>query len=96
VGEGLADVGIVSDSVDLSGLETFAFRVDRIVVVVAAHDAKRLGAESEQGVGFSKLLDLDFIGLVGDSALQRYLSLVRVRLRSFDAICYGRKLRWNQ
>lgn len=43
------------------------------------------------------MLDLDFIGLAGDSALQRYLALhaaragkqlkVRVRLRSFDAIC---------
>jgi DNA-binding transcriptional LysR family regulator len=97
VGEGLADVGIVADSVDLSGLETFAFRLDRLVVVVAAHDAKRIGGESEHGVNFSELLDLDFIGLAGDSALQRYLSLhaaragkplkVRVRLRSFDAIC---------
>ncbi|OWW23080.1 LysR family transcriptional regulator [Noviherbaspirillum denitrificans] len=92
VAEGLADVGIVTDSVDLSGLETFAFRVDRLIVVTAAN-----GAEPEQEVGFSKLLDSDFIGLAGDSALQRYLSLhaaragkqlkVRVRLRSFDAIC---------
>ncbi len=97
VAEGLADVGIVADAVDLSGLETFAFRVDRLVAVVAAHDTKRIGAESEEGIAFSKLLDLDFIGLAGDSALQRYLSLhaaragkslkVRVRLRSFDAIC---------
>jgi DNA-binding transcriptional LysR family regulator len=95
--EGLADVGIVADSVDLSGLETFAFREDRLVVVVAARDAKTIGAGSAQGVGFSELLDLDFVGLAGDSALQRYLALhaaragkplaVRVRLRSFDAIC---------
>lgn len=97
VSEGLADVGIVADSVDLSGLETFAFRPDRLVVVVAAHIAEVIEAESTQGIAFGKLLDLDFIGLAGDSALQRYLSLhaaragkplrVRVRLRSFDAIC---------
>ena len=97
VGEGLADVGIVADSVDLSGLETYAFRVDRLVAVVPTHGEKMIGAESNQGVAFSKLLDLDFIGLAGDSALQRYLALhaaragtplkVRVRLRSFDAIC---------
>jgi DNA-binding transcriptional LysR family regulator len=97
VGEGFADVGIVADSVDLSGLETFAFRVDRLVVVVPADGPKKIGGESEQDVGFNKLLDLDFIGLAGDSALQRYLALhaaragkplkVRVRLRSFDAIC---------
>jgi DNA-binding transcriptional LysR family regulator len=86
-----------ADSVELSGLETFAFRLDRLVVVVAAHHAKKIAVEKKRGVGFSKLLDLDFIGLVGDSALQRYLALhaahsgkplkVRVRLRSFDAIC---------
>lgn len=97
VGEGLADVGIVTDSVDLSGLETFAFRMDRLVVVVAARDAKRIAAGAKQEIAFGKLLDLDFIGLAGDSALQRYLALhaaragkplkVRVRLRSFDAIC---------
>ncbi|HEX9174360.1 MAG TPA: LysR family transcriptional regulator [Telluria sp.] len=97
VGEGLADVGIVADSVDLSGLETFAFREDRLVVVVATRDANRIGEASERGVSFHKLLDLDFIGLAGDSALQRYLGLhaaragkplkVRIRLRSFDAIC---------
>lgn len=96
VAEGLADVGIVADSVDLSGLETFAFRPDRLVVVVAAQAGDFMG-QSGQGVDFNKLLDLDFIGLAGDSALQRYLSLhaaragkplrVRIRLRSFDAIC---------
>jgi DNA-binding transcriptional LysR family regulator len=94
--EGLADVGVVADSVDLSGLETFAFREDRLVLV-AAQRAKRIGTGSARGVGFSELLDLDFVGLAGDSALQRYLALqaaragkplkVRVRLRSFDAIC---------
>jgi hypothetical protein len=31
-----------ADSVELSGLETFAFRLDRLVVVVAAHHAKKL------------------------------------------------------
>lgn len=97
VREGLADIGIVSDSVDLSELETFPFRLDRLVVVAAPEHAKRIAAHRKRGVAFSKLLDFDFIGLAGDSALQRYLSLhatragkslrVRVRLRSFDAIC---------
>jgi DNA-binding transcriptional LysR family regulator len=97
VAEGLADVGIVTDSVDLSGLETFPFRLDRLVAVLAADDAKGRPAASKQGIAFARLLDFDFIGLAGDSALQRYLALhaaragktlkVRVRLRSFDAIC---------
>lgn len=97
VAEGLADVGIVADSVDLSGLETFAFRVDRLVMVATSDGARALGAEPASRIGFSRLLDSDFVGLAGDSALQRYLALhaaragkplkVRVRLRSFDAIC---------
>lgn len=97
VAEGLADVGIVADSVDLSGLETFAFRVDRLVVVCATGDAQSIEADSASGIGFNTLLDRDFIGLAGDSALQRHLALhaaragkplkVRLRLRSFEAIC---------
>lgn len=97
VGEGLADVGIVADSVDLSGLETFPFRLDRLVAVAAPEFLKKIAADKKRRIGFSKLLDFDFIGLAGDSALQRYLALhaaragkplrVRVRLRSFDAIC---------
>jgi DNA-binding transcriptional LysR family regulator len=97
VAGGIADVGIVSDSANLAGLETFAFRVDKLVLVVNAEGAKRFGIEPEQSIDFVKLLDADFVGLAGDSALQRYLALhaaqagkplkVRVRLRSFDAIC---------
>jgi DNA-binding transcriptional LysR family regulator len=97
VGEGFDDVGIVADSVDLSGLETFPFRLDRLVVVIPKDHAKRIAADKKHGVGFSKLLDFDFVGLAGDSALQRYLALhatrfgkplkIRVRLRSFDAVC---------
>lgn len=97
VAEGLADVGIVADSVDLAGLETFPFRVDQLVVASSLRDAEKIMMDAKPSVSFSELLDLDFIGLAGDSALQRYLALhaaragkplkVRVRLRSFDAIC---------
>jgi len=97
VREGVADVGIVTDSADLSGLETFPFRLDRLVAVAAPDQAKQFAAHKKQGIAFGKLTGFDFIGLAGDSALQRYLSLqaarsgkslrVRVRLRSFDAIC---------
>lgn len=97
VSEGLADMGIVSDSVDMRGLQTFLFRPDRLVAIVAA-DGVHQRAIGEQGaVDFASLLEHDFIGLADDSALQQYLALhaarlgrplkVRVRLRSFDAVC---------
>jgi DNA-binding transcriptional LysR family regulator len=97
VREGVVDMGIVADSVDLSELETFPFRLDRLVVVASPEHAPAIAAPNKSGVAFGALLDHDFIGLVGDSALQRYLSLqaersgkllrVRVRLRSFEAVC---------
>ena len=97
VREGTVDVGIVADWGDLGDLETFPFRLDRLVVVAAPAQAKAIAARKKQGVAFARLLDHDFVGLVGDSALQRYLSMqaehagksmrVRVRLRSFDAAC---------
>lgn len=97
VREGLADIGIVADSADLSGLQTYPFRPDRLVVVASSRDAGKIVQPGQRSVAFGKLADLDFIGLAGDSALQRYLSLqaaragkvlrMRVRLRSFDAIC---------
>lgn len=97
VAEGLADMGIVSDSVDMRGLQTFLFRPDRLVAIAAA-DGVHQRAIGEQGaVDFASLLEHDFIGLADDSALQQYLALhaarlgrplkVRVRLRSFDAVC---------
>ncbi|CDG85270.1 LysR substrate-binding domain-containing protein [Janthinobacterium agaricidamnosum] len=95
--DGAADVGIVSDSVDMSGLQTFPFRQDRLVAIVAANQAANLTTGEHGTVDFAGLLDFDFIGLAGGSALHQYLSLhaaragrrlkVRVRLRSFDAIC---------
>lgn len=93
VAEGLADVGIVSDSVELAGLEAFPFRMDRLVLVTSR--AHPLAAHRE--LRFAEVLDHEFIGLATGSALQDYLSehaaragrrlKFRVRLRSFDAIC---------
>ncbi|HEY4074853.1 MAG TPA: LysR family transcriptional regulator [Herbaspirillum sp.] len=92
--KGIADIGIVADTVDTSGLETFPFRLDRLVLVTTrGHDLM----EASGKIDFAKALAYDFIGLAGDSAMQQYLSAqatragkpfrYRVRLRSFDAIC---------
>jgi DNA-binding transcriptional LysR family regulator len=99
IAAGMADIGIVADSVDLAGLETFPFRADRLVLVTARdHVLARMALRGKKRrIDFKSTLDYDFIGLAGDSALQQYLSQhaaragkrlnYRVRLRSFDAIC---------
>ncbi|AQW31078.1 LysR substrate-binding domain-containing protein [Ralstonia syzygii subsp. celebesensis] len=93
VAQGRADIGIVNDAVDLSGLETFPFRHDRLVLVTARGHPL---AERRE-IAFVETLQEDFVGLTGDNALQAYLAghaaraghrlKYRVRLRSFDAVC---------
>jgi DNA-binding transcriptional LysR family regulator len=93
IAQGRADVGIVNDAVDLSGLETFPFRHDRLVLVTARDHPL---AERRE-LAFVETLQEDFVGLTGDNALQAYLAghaaragfrlKYRVRLRSFDAVC---------
>jgi DNA-binding transcriptional LysR family regulator len=93
IAEGVADVGIVASTVDASTLQTFPFRKDRFVLVVAMDHP--LAVRSE--ISFSEVLDHDFVGLDRASALQRFLAgkaarigrplRLRVQLRSFDAVC---------
>jgi DNA-binding transcriptional LysR family regulator len=96
VREGAADLGILSDAVDLSQLERFPFRLDRLVAVAAPELAHLLSPDGRP-VDFVRLLAFDHVGLAGDSALFNYLDLqarrlgrtlhARVRVRGFDAIC---------
>jgi DNA-binding transcriptional LysR family regulator len=96
VREGAADLGIVSDAVDLSQLESFPFRTDRLVAVATPELAQQLSPEGRP-VPFVRLADFDHVSLAGDSALFNYLELqarrlgrtlhARVRLRDFAAIC---------
>src|ERR1700757_5054665 len=93
IAEGVADLGIVAGTVDVSALETYPFRKDRFVLVVAREHplAKRTK------LAFADVLDHDFVGLDRASALQRFLAdkaahigqplRLRVQLRSFDAVC---------
>src|SRR5215472_13679256 len=93
IAEGVADLGIVAATVDASSLETYPFRKDRFVLVVARdHPLAR-----RSKVGFAQVLQYDFVGLERSSALQRFLAdkaarsgrslRLRVRLRSFDSVC---------
>src|SRR5437762_5194939 len=93
IAEGVADLGIVAGTVDASTLETFPFRKDRFVLVVAREHA----LAKRTKIAFSQVLDHDFVGLDRASALQRFLAdkaarigrplQLRVQLRSFDAVC---------
>ena len=93
IAEGVADLGIVAGTVDVTALETFPFREDRFVLVVARHHP----FAARTRISFSQVLDHDFVGLDRASALQRFLAdkaarigrplRLRVQLRSFDAVC---------
>ncbi|MES2257736.1 MAG: LysR family transcriptional regulator [Pseudomonadota bacterium] len=97
VKDGLADIGVVADSVDCSGLETFPFRDDRLVLAMAPNHPLAEKLKRRRSMPFADALDYDFIGLAGDSALHKYIAdhaarlgrrlTYRVRLRSFDAVC---------
>jgi molybdate transport repressor ModE-like protein len=93
VAEGVAEIGIVAATADAGGLETHPFGRDRFVLVVPAGHALA-GLAS---IDFAAVLAHDLVGLDAASALQRFLAgraariggriRLRVRLRSFDAVC---------
>ncbi|HZQ62740.1 MAG TPA: LysR family transcriptional regulator [Casimicrobiaceae bacterium] len=93
IAEGVADIGIVAGTVDAGRLETFPYRSDRFVLVVAKDNALARRAK----IAFSEVLDHDFVGLDRASALQRFLAdkatragrplRLRIQLRSFDGVC---------
>ncbi|NGZ85591.1 LysR family transcriptional regulator [Duganella aceris] len=95
--DGAADIGIATDAVDSSALQTFPFRDDPLVLAMARDHplARQLG--KKRHISFADALSHDFIGMAGDSALQRHaaeqaarLGLrlhCKIRLRSFEAMC---------
>ena len=93
VADGTADLGIVAGTVDTGTLQTFPFRHDRFVAVVAP--GHPLANRTE--IGFAEVLEHDLVGLDRPSALTRFLAAkaarigrpmrLRVQLRSFDAVC---------
>jgi DNA-binding transcriptional LysR family regulator len=93
IAEGVADLGIIAGTVDPGTLETFPYRRDRFVLVVA-HDHPLAVRDR---ISLAQVLDYDFVGLDRSSALQRFLAdktarigrplRLRIQLRSFDAVC---------
>ncbi|CAB1400661.1 Hydrogen peroxide-inducible genes activator [Pseudomonas fluorescens] len=67
--EGAADLGIVSDAVDTSGLQTQPFRDDPLVLILPLDHP----LSDAVAANFSDALQHDFVGLNAGSALAIYL-----------------------
>ncbi|MDB5930643.1 MAG: transcriptional regulator, LysR family [Polaromonas sp.] len=89
----ICDIGLVSDAVDLQGLDTFVFRPDPLVLVVPRAHA----FTQRRTVSLAEVVDLAFVGLIEGSALQEHIAFharrlgkrlnYRIRLRSFESVC---------
>ncbi|MDO9357492.1 MAG: LysR substrate-binding domain-containing protein [Polaromonas sp.] len=91
--QGATDIGIVSDAVDTTGLQTAFFCKDPLVLVLPRGHA----LARSRSVLFEQALDVDLVGYSTTSALHTYLSLqagqlgkpmrIRANLGSFEAMC---------
>lgn len=89
----VCDIGMVSDSVDLQGLEVLPFRADPLTLVTSrGHDIAR-----RTEVSLADVVDYPFVGLAEGSALDAHVSSharrlgkrlsYRVRLLNFESVC---------
>ncbi len=93
VAQGIVDLGIAADSVDLGSLQRHPFRIDRLVAVVPAAD--RLARRRKPM--FADVAARPFVALATDAALSTYIGQYvargghtpryRARVRDFDAVC---------
>jgi DNA-binding transcriptional LysR family regulator len=93
VAQGRADIGVLTDLAGAEGLETYPFRIDRLVVVVPRGHA----LAGRRDIAFVDLLDEEFVGLVAGSALAEHLAWqsarlgrslkMRIRPRGLDSVC---------
>ena len=91
--DGRADVGIFADRTPALGLQTIAYRHDRLVLVVPSNHplAKR------RKLAFAEAVEYDFVSLTQSTSLAQRLALesgllskplrIRIHVRSFDAMC---------
>ena len=89
---GEIELGVIVDGADVSGLHAVPYRGDQLAAVVREDDQL-----PHEGLKFADLLDRDLIGLEGSSTLTRLLAeqaalmmramVLRVQVRSFEAVC---------
>ncbi len=87
------DLGIVVEGLRTEGLETFAYRTDRLAVVMPAGHP----LAGEAALRLEDVVEEDLIGLESGSSMMRLLSEqavsldktlhLRVQVRSFEAVC---------
>ena len=96
VNDGRAEIGIFAERTATFGLQTMIYRTDRLVLVVPAHHV--LVSRAHQTLlSFADVADLDFVSLPKETSLAQRLAFesagigrrlrVRIRVRSFDAMC---------
>ncbi|WP_267553952.1 LysR family transcriptional regulator [Rhizobium rhizogenes] len=93
VSSGLAEIGILSDAVNTSGLVLRPFAIDRLVVIMPRDH----GLAAEKKIAFAEILHEHFVGLAS-GALQDHIDAqaarlgtrlkMRVRMRTFESICH--------
>ncbi|HHE6467742.1 TPA: LysR substrate-binding domain-containing protein [Providencia rettgeri] len=91
----IADIGVIADSTDLTGLDIRPFSSDELVVFVHKDS---LWANREN-VPFSDIIDAEFIGLMEDNPLQKHIDNnakqqgrrlnYRVRMPTLDSVMQG-------
>ncbi|MBS0915066.1 LysR substrate-binding domain-containing protein [Providencia rettgeri] len=91
----IADIGVIADSTDLTGLDIRPFSSDELIVFVHKDS---LWANREN-VPFSDIIDAEFIGLMEDNPLQKHIDNnakqqgrrlnYRVRMPTLDAVMQG-------
>ena len=93
------DIGIIVEGVRTDGLDTFAYRTDRLAVVLRANHPLASGKARDAAptVRFEDVLDDDLIALESGSSMMRLLAQqaviaektlqLRVQVRSFEAVC---------
>jgi molybdate transport repressor ModE-like protein len=92
VASGFADLGVLSEAVDLHGLELYPFAVDRLVAVVP----RERFLDSRDRISFVDLTDQHFVGL-SNGALQEHVDIqasllgaplkYRAKLPTLDGVC---------
>ncbi len=90
---GMGDAGIVADTFDLGGLQSFAFADDQLVLVVPKRDV----LARRKRIKFQDVVEREFVGLPSGNALQSHIAhhaaqigqtlRIRIRLANFDSIC---------
>jgi DNA-binding transcriptional LysR family regulator len=89
----ICDIGVLADSVDISGLQAFVMAEDPLVLVVP----RGHGWARRKRIGFDEVVKLELVGLSAGSALDSHLAgharrlgvrlRYRIRLGSFEAVC---------